>query len=88
MKKWKIIRTITLIILICFIIFAGCLLINAFLKGNFYSDVFGVTIFYWYKHFFVAMGLYLYILGIPLLVDLIIFIISTIKIKNIIKNKY
>ena len=82
MKKWKIVRTITLIILLCFIIFAGYIIIGNLLEGNYYNDIFGTTTFYWYERAWMIMMLYLYILWIPLLVDVIIFIISIIKIKN------
>ena len=82
MKKWKIVRTITLIILLCFIIFAGYIIIGNLLEGNYYNDIFGATTFYWYERAWMIMMLYLYILWIPLLVDVIIFIISIIKIRN------
>ena len=82
MKKWKIVRTITLIILLCFIIFAGYIIIGNLLERNYYNDIFGATTFYWYERAWMIMMLYLYILWIPLLVDVIIFIISIIKIKN------
>ena len=39
MKKWKIIRNITLALLVCFIIFAGYIIINGFLAGNYYNDI-------------------------------------------------
>ena len=46
MKKWKIIRNITLALLVCFIIFAGYIIMNGFLAGNYYNDIFGATTFY------------------------------------------
>ena len=85
-KKWKIIRIITLIILICLIIFAGYIIISNLLEGNYYSDILGCTTFHWYKRAFVLIMLYLYILGIPLLIDLAIFIFSVLKNKEIIKE--
>ena len=86
MKKWKIIRNITLAILVCFIIFAGYIIINGFLVGNYYDDIFGVTIFYWFQHVWVSLCLYLYVFGIPLLIDVIILIISIIRLKKLSKN--
>ena len=86
MKKWKIIRNITLAILVCFIIFAGYIIINGFLAGNYYNDIFGVTIFYWFQHVWVVLCLYLYVFGIPLLIDVIILIISIIRLKKLSKN--
>ncbi len=86
MKKWKIIRNITLALLVCFIIFAGYIIINGFLAGNYYNDIFGVTIFYWFQHVWVVLCLYLYVFGIPLLIDVIILIISIIRLKKLSKN--
>ena len=86
MKKWKIIRNITLALLVCFIIFAGYIIINGFLAGNYYDDIFGVTIFYWFQHVWVVLCLYLYVFGIPLLIDVIILIISIIRLKKLSKN--
>ena len=86
MKKWKIIRNITLALLVCFMIFAGYIIINGFLAGNYYDDIFGVTIFYWFQHVWVVLCLYLYVFGIPLLIDVIILIISIIRLKKLSKN--
>lgn len=86
MKKWKIIRNITLALLICFMIFAGYMIIKGFLMGNYYDDIFGVTIFYWFQHVWVGLCLYLYVFGIPLLIDVIILIISIIRIKKLSKS--
>ena len=86
MKKWKIIRNITLALLVCFMIFAGYIIINGFLAGNYYDEIFGVTIFYWFQHVWVVLCLYLYVFGIPLLIDIIILIISIIKIKKLSKS--
>lgn len=86
MKKWKIIRLVTLVILVCFIILVGYMMISSLLAGNFYSDFWGVTVFYWYERFMMAMALYLYFLWLPLLLDLILFIISLVKIKRYYKN--
>ena len=86
MKKWKITRNITLALLICFILFAGYIIIHGFLAGNYYNDIFGVTIFYWFQHVWVALCFYLYIFGIPLLIDVVILIISIIRIKKLSKS--
>lgn len=86
MKKWKIIRNITLALLVCFMIFAGYIIINGFLAGNYYDDIFGVTIFYWFQHVWVFLCLYLYVFGIPLLIDFIILMISIIRIKKLSKS--
>ena len=86
MKKWKIIRNITLALLVCFMIFAGYIIINGFLAGNYYDEIFGVTIFYWFQHVWVVLCLYLYVFGIPLLIDVIILIISIIRLKKLSKN--
>ena len=86
MKKWKVIRIITLIILICFIIFAGYIIIGNLLEGNYYNDILGCTTFYWYERAWMLMMLYLDILGIPLLIDVAIFILSVLKIKKLSKK--
>ena len=86
MKKWKIIRNITLALLVCFMIFAGYIIINGFLAGNYYDEIFGVTIFYWFQHVWVVLCLYLYVFGIPLLIDIIIVIISIIRLKKLSKS--
>lgn len=82
MKKWKVIKVITLIVVIIFLIFIGSMVINEFLYGNYYVDYLGCTTFYWYERVSIKIELSLYIFGIPLLIDLIVFIISIMKIKK------
>lgn len=85
-KKLKMIRNITLGLLICFALFLMCVGILQFLDGNYYSDNMGVTVFYWYDRFLIELGFYLYMFGIPVIIDGIICVYSIIKIKKISKD--
>ena len=82
MKIWKIIRAITVIVLICFIGYITYRGIIHFLAGNYYSDSIGIITYYWYERFEVELALYCYAFGIPFLIDVVLLIISIIKIKK------
>ena len=87
MKNWKMVRNITLIILIFFLVFIGKIAIEEFLGGNYYCDYMGITIFYWYDRFLFTAGIYFFLGGIPLIIDIIFLILSIIKIKRLKKEE-
>ena len=83
MKKWKIIRLITLTVFICCIMYIAYIGIKQFLAGNYYTDSMGVMVYYWYDRFEFEM---LYICAtywIPVLFDIMLFIVSIVRIKEI-----
>lgn len=83
MKKLKKIRNITLVLLILVIIFVIYIAGNEFLKGNYYSDYLGNTVFFWYERFYIKIAIYLYYYIIPLLIDIGLLVVSSIKIKKL-----
>lgn len=82
MKKFKIIRNVTLGLLIIFALVLGYEGVLQFLDGNYYSDILGITVFYWYERFFIELEFYLYIFGIPVIIDCAVCIYSIVKIKK------
>ena len=87
MKKWKIIFKITLAILIIFIIIAIIHAISVYSSDVTYPySALGTDVHNWFDAFMIDIAFYLYIFGMPLIIDIILFIISIIKIKKL-KNK-
>ncbi len=77
MKKWKIIKFITLIILIVFIMY---LIFDAIIcmNMNYPHPMLGMDAHNWFDQFVVDLAFILIICGIPLIID-IIFLIKAIK---------
>ena len=75
MKIWKIIRDITVIMLIFLIGYIAYRGILQFIDGNYYSDSMGVTMYYWYERF----GVELIFIGltyfIPILFDIMLLLL-------------
>ena len=87
MKIWKIIRATTVIMLICFIVYIAYRGIIQFLAGNYYTDSMGVMVYYWYDRFLIELlfiGLKSFI---PIFFDILLFIASTIRMKEIEENR-
>lgn len=81
MKKWKIIRIITIIVPILFIIellFDLILCINM----KYPHDALGIDVYNWFDQFTIDFAFIIVTWIIPLLISLIFFIISTKKIKK------
>ena len=83
MKKWKTIRTITTLILIIFIVIVLWNLISAYTaKVTYPYPALGIDINNWFDRFCLNIGFVLYIIGIPMIIDVVLMIISIIKIKK------
>jgi len=83
MKKWKIINKISIVIILIFVVFLIYNLISCYMyKGNYPYPALGIDINNWYEQFCLNMYFICYICGIPLLVDIILLIISIIKLKK------
>ena len=80
MKKWKIIKYVTLSILILFLIYILWLL-GICINDSYPYDILGATVDNWFEAFFMNVGLRLYIGAIPLLLVIILFIVSIKKTK-------
>lgn len=81
LKKWKLIRRITVAILIGFLLLTLLFaLAIAADSGVYPDDIFGLTK---WNTFRAGMQFILVLTGIPLSVDIAMLIISTIKIKNL-----
>lgn len=87
MKKWKTIRTITTLIIIIFIVIVLWNLISAYTaKVTYPYPALGIDINNWLDRFCLNMGFILYIGGIPIIIDIVLMIISIIKIKKMEKR--
>ena len=87
MKKWKTIRTITTLIIIIFIVIVLWNLISSYTaKVTYPYPALGIDINNWLDRFCLNMGFILYIGGIPIIIDIVLMIISIIKIKKVEKR--
>lgn len=86
-KKWKIIKRITVGIIIVFI---AIVIINA-ISYYVYDDTYpypalGIDIHNWQEQFYLNMTFMIYILSIPLAIDILLLIILTVKIRKLKNN--
>ncbi len=82
-KKWKIVKIITLSILILFIIYILFIGLKCrFAKVKYPYPALGIEVFNWKDAFLLELNLRLYILGIPMLIDIILLMISIFKQKK------
>lgn len=84
MEKWKIIRTLTISILCIFMIYTICLAVIGYKSNAAYPyEVLGaVQINNWVEAFSLEIIFRLYILRIPLMINIIFMIVSIIKIRK------
>lgn len=84
MKKWKIIRILTISILCIFALYSIYIASECYKSNSIYPyEALGaVMINNWVEAFWLEMMLRLYILGIPLIINIIFMIVSIIKIKK------
>ncbi len=82
-KKWKIILIVTSIILIICVL---RIIIDAIycytLDIKYPYPALGIDIHNWYEQFRLDMAFFFYIMGIPLIVDIILLIVAIIKSKK------
>lgn len=85
MKKWKIVKTITIVILILAIAY---LLYDLFicLSIDYPVPMLGVDAYNWTDLFLVDCMFFFFVFGIPLVIDIILLIVSLVKIKKIKTN--
>lgn len=81
MKKWKVIRAITISLLILFIIYlikdaVGCI------NMEYPHPMLGLDAHNWGDQFRTDLLFILYIFGIPLIIDIVLLVISIVKLKN------
>lgn len=82
-KKWKIILIISSIILIICILMAISDAISCYTRDIQYPyPALGIDVSHWYEQFFIDIVLALYIIGIPLIIDIVLLIIAIIKLKR------
>lgn len=81
MKKWKIIRIITIAIIILFIAYV---IIDAIVCMNmvYPHPMLGIDAYNWLDQFKVDLAFMMIIWGIPLLIDIALLIVSVLKIKK------
>ena len=82
-KKWKIILIISSIILIICILVAIFDAISCYTRDIQYPyPALGIDVFHWYEQFRINMVFFLYIMGIPLIIDISLLILAIIKLKK------
>lgn len=85
MKKWKMIRNITLATLVIFVILILLIgLAFMFDNGTYPDDIFGLTKL---KAFYAVISFVLVFTGIPLLINIVLLIVSQLKVKNFIMKE-
>lgn len=87
MKKWKVIKRITIGVVIVFITIVGINATSCYMyDGPYPYPALGIDVHNWYEQFYINMTFMLYIWSIPLIIDVILLIISIIKIRNLKNN--
>ena len=81
MNKWKIIKYITIIFLLLFLIYVFGLFIQCY-NYTYPAIAMGIKINNWYENFFMELFMILYIIAIPLVVDIVLLMISIKKLKS------
>ena len=81
MKKWKIIRTITISLLVLFIIY---LIMNAIscINMEYPHPMLGLDAYNWMDQFRTDLIFTLYLFALPLIIDIVLLVISIIKLGN------
>ena len=83
MKLWKIVRLITAVLLLAFIVFViSAMIRNYNYQGSYPYPALGVDIHNWVEGTFLDVGIYLPFYMISLPTALILFIISCVKIRR------
>ncbi len=85
MKKWKIVKFVTLIVVIIFIIY---LVFDAIacMNMNYPHSMLGIDANTWLDQFVVDLAVIFATFGIPLIIDTVLFIIAMRKIKKFKNN--
>lgn len=81
MKKWKIIRFITITFLIIFFLYLISDVINC-INMSYPHPMLGIDAHNWIEQFTVDITFIMIIWGVPLIIDVVLIIISINKIKN------
>lgn len=83
-KKWKIINKVTLALLLFFVLIILWNAISCYMyDGKYPYPALGIDIYNWYEQFWLNMAFISYVLGIPFAIDIILLVISVIKIKKL-----
>lgn len=83
MKRWKLIRNITGIIILIFLLLIAYLLVkNYFYNVSYPRPMMGIDAYNWFDAFVIETTACFYILGVPLLIDVLLFIVSIVKLKD------
>lgn len=87
-KRWKIVLIITSIfLLLCLLRIIGDGICCYMWDGKYPYPALGIDINNWYEQFKLDMAFFFFIMGIPILIDIILLIISIIKIKKYNRRK-
>ena len=81
MKKWNIIRNITVSLLVLFVIY---LIIDVIccINMEYPHPMLGIDAYSWIDQFRTDLLFILYLFGIPLIIDIVLLVISIVKLKN------
>ncbi len=81
MKKWKNVRIVTVTILVLFVLYLIIDVITC-INMEYPHPMLGLDAYNWLDQFKTDLIITLYLFGIPLLIDIILLVISIIKLKN------
>ena len=81
MKKWKVIRNVTVSLLVLFVIY---LIIDVIccINMEYPHPMLGIDAHNWGDQFRTDLLFILYLFGIPLIIDIVLLVISIVKLKN------
>lgn len=81
MKKWNIIRNITVSLLVLFVIY---LIVDVIccINMEYPHPMLGIDAYNWGDQFRTDLLFILYLFGIPLIIDIVLLVISIVKLKN------
>ena len=81
MKKWKIIRNITVSLLVLFVIYLVIDVICC-INMEYPHPMLGIDAHNWGDQFRTDLLFILYIFGIPLIIDIVLLVVSIVKLRN------
>lgn len=83
MKKWKLIRCLTIIFFIILFFYIFFVAYSSYQSNVVYPcEKLGVIVYNWFENFGIEIALRLYILLIPIIINLVLMIMSIFKIKH------
>lgn len=81
MIRWKVIRNITISLLVLFVIYL-IIDVTCCINMEYPHPMLGIDAYNWMDQFRTDLIFTLYLFGIPLIIDIVLLVISIVKLKN------